>query len=165
MMEDKEPIEPHFYSRYDHGQQLDFEGYHLANSSSYITGKPRWFVLDIYKTIGGKYIVSGMGMSLVVHRANCNQMKEKNVILQPAIYNSIACSFCSPDLHEDVAHEINREWTQVSDSPQAIIEKLRLRDGKEGIWYIPRTSMIAILEATENDEKFHEAFFTPQRIE
>ena len=67
-------MKPEFFTVNDKGRQLDFEGYHLASSTSYAAGKPRWFVVDIYKTVGGKYIVAGSGKSNVVHRENWRRL-------------------------------------------------------------------------------------------
>lgn len=157
-------MEAHFYSLFDKGRQLDFEGYHLATATSYTNKKPRWFVVDIYKTLGGKYIVSGMGKSLIVHRVNCDQMKDKNPLLRLPEPKSIPCPVCQPSLSENVVHEINREWAQVSDDPRAVIERLRLKD-TDGVYYIPSTSMTVLLEAADKDEGIKQAFYTPQHIE
>jgi hypothetical protein len=156
--------QPQFFTVFDKGRQLDFEGMLLATSTSFVSTKSRWFVVSIYKTTGGKYIVHGIGMSRIVHRENCAQMKEKNAALKPAIREtSMPCTVCRPILTENVAHEINREWAQVSDDPRAIIERLRLRDN-EGVWYLPKTSSTAILAAAELDSAIKEAFYEPQRI-
>lgn len=157
-------IEPQFYSLFDKGRQLVFEGFHLANASSYVDKKPRWFVVDIYKTVGGKYIVAGVGRSLVVHRLNCVQMKDKNLILREPDPTSVPCSVCVPSLTENVIHEMDREWAQVSDDPHAVIERLRLKDS-DGVLYIPTTSMTALLEAAENDEELKKVFYAPQHID
>jgi len=156
-------MDPQFFTVFDRGRQLDFEGIHLANASSFSPNKPRWFVVDIYKTVGGRYIVAGSGKSLVVHRPNCDQMKEKNAKSKPALKNSVPCPTCRPILTEDVCHEVNREWAQVSEDPNAIIERLRLRDA-DGVWYIPKTSTTALLKAAEQDNGIKEAFYAPQRI-
>ena len=91
-------------------------------------------------------------------------MKEKNVSAVVALKSAIPCPTCKPNLREDVVHEVNREWAQVSDDPQAIIERLRLRDS-DGVWYIPKTSTSALLEAAEKDSGIKYAFYAPQRIE
>ena len=155
---------PEFFTVYDKGRQLDFEGFHLATSSSFAPSKIRWFVVDIYKTVGGKYIVAGSGKSKVIHKEHCSLMKEKNVKLSPALKNSVPCVSCRPSLTEDVAHEINREWAQVSDNPKAIIERLRLRDN-DGVWYLPTTSLNAILAASELDDAIKHAYYEPRKVE
>jgi len=157
-------MKPEFFTVNDKGRQLDFEGYHLASSTSYAAGKPRWFVVDIYKTIGGKYIVAGSGKSNVVHRENCAQMKEKNVKAILATGNVSPCHVCRPLLKDPVVHEVNREWAQVSEDPAAIIERLRLRDG-EGVWYLPKTSSSALLQAAEQDSAIKDAFYAPQHVD
>jgi hypothetical protein len=155
--------DPQFYTIFDRGRQLDFEGYHLANASSHVPGKPRWFVVNIYKTLGGKYIVAGSGQTNVVHRERCAQMKEKHPVLAKSSASSIPCEVCKPDLKEKVAHEINVEWAQVSDNPQMIIDRLRLRDS-EGGWYIPKISNAVLMEAAEKDDGIKAVFYAPQRI-
>ena len=157
-------MNPEFFTVYDKGRQLDFEGYHLASASSFMPSKPRWFVVDIYKTAGGKYIVAGSGKSRVVNKDKCNQLKEKNVELKEAVKGSMPCAICRPSLNEKVAHEVNREWAQVSEEPSAIIERLRLRDN-DGVWYLPKTSTNALLQAAELDSAIKAAFYAPQRIE
>jgi len=157
-------MEANFFTVYDKGRQLDFEGFHLASSSSFVPGKARYFVVDIYKTVGGKYIVAGQGRSNVVHKEHCSQMKEKNVKPSPAKKASIACPACKPSLNEDVVHEVNREWAQVSEDAAAVIERLRLKDA-DGVFYLPKTSSSALLAAAELDEGVKYAFYAPQRIE
>lgn len=156
--------EPKFFTVYDKGRQLDFEGFHLSSSSSYAPGKSRYFVVDIYKTIGGKYIVAGQGRSNVVHRENCAQMKEKNVKPSPSTKSSIPCTTCRPNLNDNVVHEVNREWAQVSEDAAAIIERLKLKDA-DGVWYLPKTSSSALITAAESDTGIKYAFYAPQRIE
>jgi hypothetical protein len=157
-------MKPQFFTVYDKGRQLDFEGFHLATANSFMPSKTRWFVVDIYKTVGGKYIVAGSGKSNVVHRNNCPQMKEKNAKAAEAIKTSVPCEKCRPVLSELVYHEVNREWAQVSEDPAAIIERLRLRDS-DGVWYLPKTSSNALLHAAEFDEGIKRAFYAPQRID
>ena len=156
-------MEPRFYSIRDRGRQIDFEGFHLANGSSHHSSKPRWFVVDIYKTVGGKYIVAGSGKSRVVHRENCKQMKEKAPSIGPALATSVGCDVCHPNLTDDVAHEIDREWAQVSEDAKAILDRLRLRDS-EGVWYLPKTSTTALMQAAEQDEGIRDAFYAPQHV-
>ena len=153
-----------FFTIYDKGRQLDFEGYKLSTSSSYVHGKSRWFVVTLYKTAGGKYIVAGSGKSNVVHKPECGLMKEKGVVTTHANVRSVGCDTCRPNLSGPVVHEIDREWAQVSDDPRAIIERLRLRDG-DGVWYLPKTSTTALLQAAELDEGIKKAFYAPQRID
>lgn len=157
-------MKPQFFTIYDKGRQLDFEGYCLASASSYADGKSRWFVVTLYKTLGGKYIVSGSGKSKVVHKPNCAQMKEKSAKATDAASNSVPCDICRPKLSDKVVHEVNREWAQVSDDPNAIIERLRLRDS-DGVWYLPKTSSTALLQAAELDEGIKKAFYAPQHID
>lgn len=49
------------YTVRDRGRELDFEGELLGSSSSHARGKPRWLEVAIYKTVGGSYVVAGVG--------------------------------------------------------------------------------------------------------
>ena len=51
------------YRLRDRGRELDFEGELLASESSYAPGKTRWLEVAIYKTVGGSYVVAGIGRS------------------------------------------------------------------------------------------------------
>lgn len=44
---------------------LRFTGEELATASSEASGKPRWFVVTIYRTDDGRYVVHGIGVSNV----------------------------------------------------------------------------------------------------
>lgn len=156
-------MEPAFFTVNDRGRQLDFEGFHLASASSFAVGKSRWFEVSIYKTVGGNYILSGSGPSLVVHRPNCSQMRDRTSELQDPLADSQPCDKCKPDLTKKVVRETDREWAQISNDPHTVIEKLRLKD-KKNEWYMPKTSYTALVQAAELDSGIKEAFFAPQHI-
>jgi hypothetical protein len=77
----------------------------------------------------------------------------------------MACESCRPSLGSDgLVKEQDREWAQVSTEPEAVIERLRLRD-PDGVWYIPMTSTRALETAAQLDEGIQRALFAPQHID
>jgi hypothetical protein len=150
----------------DRGKLIDFIGVQLGSSSSYAPGKPRWFEVKIFKSRGGKYVVSGAGRSVIVHRPTCWKVQDRaNEQLTEPTDQSLECDVCWPDLNcELVIAENDREWAQVSDDPAAVIERLRLRDN-DGVFYIPRTSMNALNQAAAADDTLAQALVAPQHVE
>lgn len=49
----------------DGDRQLQFHGTLIGSSSSWKDGKSRWAEIVIYRTTSGKYIVAGIGRSIV----------------------------------------------------------------------------------------------------
>lgn len=154
------------YVVHDHGREIDFFGVLLGSSSSYARGKTRWFEVAIYKSQGGKYIVSGVGRTTVVHKASCKHVTSRNVQDQlPLPTYMSACDACHPSLADDfLVPELDRQWAQVSDEADAVIERLRLRDA-DGVFYIPHTSINALNEAATVDDALAQALLAPQHIE
>ena len=155
------------YTVKDRGRPIDFEGSLLGSGSSYSQGKPRWFEVSIYKTAGGKYVVAGIGRSRVVHAPSCSRLSSaKSKSTKPATStNVVPCDVCRPDVGiPDLVQESDREWAQVSEEPEAVIERLRLKDG-DGVWYVPSTSNRALEEAAQLDEGIERALFAPQHID
>jgi len=165
-------MERHLYTVKDRGRQLDFDGVLLASGSSYADNKPRWFEVYIYKTAGGKYVVAGIGRSRVVHAPTCTRVsntKQKQVDINKRESEDergyVPCDICRPSLKaSNLIREYDREWAQVSEEPDAVIERLRLKDS-DGVWYVPSTSTRALETAALADEGIHNALYMPQHID
>lgn len=166
-------MERHLYTVKDRGRQLDFEGVLLGSGTSYVDSKPRWFEVSIYKTTGGNYVVAGVGRSRVVHAPTCARIaNSKSKPLDVNVADSqqvkarlVPCDVCRPSISADgLIREYDREWAQVSEEPEAVIERLRLKDS-DGVWYVPSTSTRALEEAAELDEGIQRALYTPQHID
>ena len=153
------------YVVHDGEREINFDGDLLGSASSFSVGKPRWFEVRIFRSQGGKWIVNGVGRSLVVHRAACRQLRSRAVDPCPANDTAVPCDLCFPDLDggELVVPEIDREWTQVSDAAEAVIERLRLRD-QDGVFYLPKTSLVALTQAADADHVMAEALRAPQHV-
>lgn len=154
------------YTVRDRGRLIDFEGTMLGSGSSFSQGKPRWFEVSIYKTVGGKYVVAGAGRSRVVHAAECSRLTSKSKAVNAReLTDVVPCDVCRPDIVDgELVRESDREWAQVSDEPEAVIERLRLRDS-DGVWYVPSTSNRALEDAAQLDEGIERALFAPQHID
>lgn len=158
------------YTVNDRGRQLDFDGERLGSGSSYSGNKPRWFEVSIYKTTGGNYVVAGVGRSRVMHKASCSRVGSTKLNPNDGDVTHdghpvIPCDLCRPSLNDaDVVREQDREWAQVSEEPEAVIERLRMRDD-DGVWYIPSTSSRALEEAAALDEGVKRALYAPQHID
>jgi hypothetical protein len=156
---------PQLYEVHDRGKPIDFVGTLLGQATSFSSGKPRWFEVAIYKSQGGKYIVNGIGRSLIVHRPSCRLLRDRSIDPCPAGERAVECDGCFPDLArgELVVPEVDREWAQVSDAAEAVIERLRLRDN-DGVFYLPRTSLTALEQVAQLDEEMREALVQPQHV-
>lgn len=68
-------IDIHEYELLDSDTLVSFRGVLLATASSKSPGKTRWSEISIYRTDGGKYIVHGVGKTLIrgeIDRSWCN---------------------------------------------------------------------------------------------
>jgi len=154
----------------DRGRPLDFEGKRLGADNSYSDHKGRWFEVQIFKTAGGKYVVAGVGRSRVVHKETCSRVG--NTKLDPTVESKthdnlpfMPCEICKPRPGSaGLVKEQDREWAQVSEEPEAVIERLRLRDS-DGVWYVPSTSTRALEAAASVDEGIKRALYAPQHID
>ena len=153
------------YVVHDGEREIDFDGDLLGVATSYSPGKARWFEVRIFKSRGGKWIVNGVGRSLVVHRPACRLLRSRADDPSLANERAIACDLCFPNLPggELIGPEVDREWAQVSDAPEAVVERLRLRD-QDGVFYLPRTSLLALEQAALVDSGMAEALRAPQHV-
>lgn len=147
----------------DRGRELTFYGELLSFASSQTEWKPRWFEVAIYRTEGGKYVLAGAGRTRVVHRQDCAQVLGRSTAPCLPAPEAAQCEMCSPPLDGLVVPELDREWAQVSDEPEPVIERLRLRDA-DGVWYLPRTSANALRAAAELDADLAVALLAPQHV-
>ena len=60
----------------DGDRTLQFHGHYLGSSTSWRRGSTRWIEFDLYKTDGGMYVLSRVGVSLVYHGAACSIVKK-----------------------------------------------------------------------------------------
>jgi len=133
---------------------LRFEGRRLASSSSKRRGASRWIEFDLYKTEGGSYVLSRVGVSYVYHSVVCPLVSRyglheaDSADLSP---QAVACPDCKPEAGAPfVFPETFRYWTLVADEPEAVLEAL-YKPGDFGERYLTRVAERLLQEAAAQD--------------
>lgn len=135
-------------------RMLRFEGRHLASSSSKRPGATRWIEFDLYKTEGGKYILSRVGVSYIFHSSVCPLVARYG--LHEAHSEDLStfatpCQECKPDSLDPVVYpETFRYWTLVADDAEAILEALYKPDDY-GARYLTRVAERLLQGAAAQD--------------
>lgn len=135
-------------------RMLRFEGRHLASSSSKRPGATRWIEFDLYKTEGGKYVLSRVGVSYIFHSSVCPLVARYG--LHEAHSEDLStfatpCQECKPDSLDPVVFpETFRYWTLVADEPEAVLEALYKPDDY-GARYLTRVAERLLQNAAAQD--------------
>lgn len=151
------------YSVRDGNRFLKFDGKQLASSTSRSNGRTRWVEFQLYKTNGGQYILSRIGVSLYYHKAGCAVVARNKISsipveeLQPGL---VQCETCQPVLAaiDAVYPETPRYWAQKSDSAEGVIESLYKYDDS-GVQYMTNVARQLLSDAAAVDENIAEHFF------
>lgn len=135
-------------------RMLRFEGRLLASSSSKRPGATRWIEFDLYKTEGGKYILSRVGVSHIFHTSVCPLVARYGLHeADPEELTTFAtpCQECHPDSLDPVVYpETFRYWTMVADEAEAVVEALYKPDDF-GSRYLTRVAERLLSEAAAQD--------------
>jgi hypothetical protein len=133
---------------------MRFEGRHLANSSSKRPGSARWIEFDLYKTEGGKYVLSRVGVSYVYHSVVCPLVSRYGLHeahTTDLSGSAVPCEECDPDDTDPVVFpESFRYWTLVAEEPDAILDALYKED-HNGARYLTRVAERLLQEAAAQD--------------
>ncbi len=148
------------FSVKDGRRTLTFDGDLLAESTSQRRGGARWVEFKLYRTDGGKYVLSRIGQSLVYHGPICSTL-DRSDSLEPSrpVRGGVPCEFCEPEYPGVVLPEKAREWAQVMDAPEAVLETLYRYDD-HGARFLTRVARNLIESAAERDGELHEAYYT-----
>jgi hypothetical protein len=102
-----DPREPRRYQLRDDRKKVAFTGICLASISSKRTGVQRWTQVSIFRTEAGRYIVERIGVSVVAHRIDCDNVANKKPYGIDALMPDEApvserqpCNICKPDIKE-----------------------------------------------------------------
>jgi hypothetical protein len=140
----------------DGSRTLQFEGKLLGESTSQRRGSTRWIEFKLYKTESGSYVLSRVGVSLVFHGAACPLVKKYNLVecsTDELSEDALPCEECSPNLNLPIVFpEKYRNWAQVSDDPEAVLEALYKYD-TGGARYLTNVAQRLLEEASENDTR------------
>lgn len=133
---------------------LRFEGRILSESDSWRQGSARWIEFTLYKTDGGSYVLSRVGVSLVYHASDCPLVARYGLHDMPSDEleeDATPCEECRPSGDEPIVFpEEYRYWTLVSEGPQAVVDSLYQRD-KSGSKYLTRVAERLLQEAAAQD--------------
>lgn len=156
------------YEIQDGLRTIKFEG-ELLSSSTSRTDKPRWIEFKLYKTKGGSYILSRIGMSLTFHHSACIIVERNGILPVPAeniSRNMVPCKDCRPDRHLDLElyPETPRHWAQrfyPESGAEGLVDSLK-REDEFGAEYITNVAKKLLVEAAKKDQAIHAAYYTEQ---
>lgn len=154
------------YEIQDGLRTIKFEGEMLSSSTSR-TKKPRWIEFRLYKTKGGSYILSRIGMSLTYHHSACKIVDRNGILPVPSeniSRNMIPCEDCRPNRNLDLElyPETPRHWAQRFDpeiGAEGLVESLK-REDEFGAEYITNVAKKLLIDAAKKDDEIHAAFYT-----
>jgi hypothetical protein len=147
----------------DGDRTLQFNGKLLGKSSSWRRDSLRWIEFELYKTENGSYVLSRVGVSVVYHAGACHLVKRYNLTEIPVgnINNPrdlVPCEVCSPSLAAGVIFpEKDRNWAQVSDDPNAVLEALYKYDDS-GARYLTHVAQRLMADASKLDKAIEAAY-------
>lgn len=139
----------------DGSRTLQFEGKLLGESTSWRSGSTRWIEFKLYKTESGSYILSRVGASLVFHGAACPLVKRYSLVersTEKLSEDAIPCEECEPNFSLPIVFpEKYRNWAQVSEDPDAVLEALYKYDNG-GARYLTNVAQRLLEQASEVDD-------------
>lgn len=145
----------------DGSRTLQFEGRLLGESTSYRRGSTRWIEFKLYKTESGSYVLSRVGASLVYHGAACPLVKRYSLVessTDSLSDDAIPCDECDPNLSLPMVFpEKYRNWAQVSDDPEAVLEALYKYD-QGGARYLTNVAQRLLEQASDEDQRIESVY-------
>jgi hypothetical protein len=149
------------YEVRDGVRTLKFNGSKLGEASSWRTGSPRWIEFELYKTDGGQYVLSRVGVSLTFHSAVCPLVVRyglHEVDPSQIAADAIACPECEPTFDEPLLFpEKYRYWTLVSDDASIVLDALYKPDSS-GARYLTNVSRRLLERAARNDAEIDSVY-------
>ena len=147
----------------DGRRKLRFEGMLLGYSTSYRPDSERWVEFSLFRTTGGEYVLSRVGMTVLYHSAGCSISDRAGLPPVPRAAlppNRQPCRVCRP--HEDrgdsaVCVEVPRYWAQTSASAAGVVDALYQRD-ESGARYLTGVAKRLLEEAAEADHGISESY-------
>lgn len=149
----------------DGQRQLEFDGELLAMSTSKSIGRTRWVEFELYRTVGGQYVLSRVGRSVYYHDPSCPVVKRNRI---PAVFfdeidheDMLPCESCMPHPSSEdaqVCPEQPRYWAQVSSEAEGIVESLQKFDDN-GTRYLTNVARRLLTEASARDDAIRDEFY------
>lgn len=147
----------------DGDRTLQFNGTLLGKSSSWRRDSLRWIEFELYKTESGSYVLSRVGVSIVYHGASCHLVKRYGLTELPVgqLENPremVPCDVCGASFSAGVVFpEKDRNWAQVSDDPNAVLEALYKYDDS-GARYLTHVAQRLLASAATVDKAIEAAY-------
>lgn len=120
--------EPRAYSVRDQLRTLEFDGTLLARATTESPHSPRWTEIEIYKTVGGNYVVHRVGVSLVYHDADASCATGDEMTVGELGEDAEPCKFCDPGRFTTptvlVAVEADRHSADSASTPRQVGDAL-----------------------------------------
>ncbi len=143
------------YEVKDGTRRLRFDGELLGYSTSYRPGSERWVEFSLFRTTGGSYILSRVGMTTLYHVAGCSISSRAGLPPTPRDAlppGRVPCGSCAPHLSTGgaVCVEIPRYWAQTVDSAHGVVDMLYQSD-TSGARYLTGVAKRLLEEAATVD--------------
>ena len=144
---------------------VSFDGVKLAEVSSQRSTSPRWTELTLYRTDTGRYVLSKIGRTVVLHMPGCpsiignlNRFVDDHPGEDPdeAPWEPHVCVAADADIDELLVEE-TRYWAVVADTAADIIGHLHRKDG--GVTVLPRLSVNLLEQAAQVDADIADGFY------
>lgn len=147
----------------DGNRIVAFTGVKLASVSSEREDSLRWTEIDIYRSDAGRFILNRVGVSVVAHTIDCDQVQGKKrhgidrlELDETPPKHREPCSACNPDilalLHTDPASltfEEDRSWAAICDDAHSMIEALYTT--RQGVRALSSLASSALADAASQD--------------
>lgn len=143
---------------------LEFEGEKLAQVSSERRHSPRWTEMTLFRTDTGKYVISKVGHTRVLHDPACTSIRGKlNLYVDEypegdPEEDNFDLHTCIGDTYyiDEIVVEETRYWAFVSESAKDIVSTLHKTE--DGVRSLPRMSANLLEEAAPKDVDIAKAF-------
>jgi hypothetical protein len=138
---------------------LEFEGELIGEASTESDRSPRWTEIKIYRTTGGNYVVSRVGVSLVFHTMEASCASGLPRLARDLVENDARqlepCELCQPQDLEVLAPatrvrvETDRHSAEAVPA-EGLVEALTLKR-QNGSTYVSNVAQTALSMALEHD--------------
>lgn len=148
----------------DGARLISFDGVRLAEVSSARSTSPRWTEMVLYKTESGRYVLSKIGRTKVLHQAGCPAIMGRLNLYMDEFPNT-APEEGNFDFHtcvgesyylDELLVEQTRYWAFIGETAEAIVKALY--NSKGDVRFLPRMSINLLEEAMLRDNAIAEAY-------
>ena len=146
----------------DGSRIIQFEGDHLAASSSRRGNSQRWIEFNLYRTGSGVYVLAREGVSKIYHAPGCSVIRRNSLNDAPRSDmndDMEPCELCKPDDTDFpmVYPERSRYWAQVCETPAAVLDVLYKYDDS-GARYLTLVAQRLLEDASNVDSAIADVY-------